>query len=219
MINANAASRIGYLVSWNPSSEDVTHIPYSHWPKIIPSMSIEWVHFCCAAITPTDHNDCRNGSSIMTTIVMDIKGRFFNPSRASPLAVAVRSGYRGRREVFVGKQPAVAVITGYCSESNVIHGRLNKSISVLFHGQEWERYSCFVTMIFDEQEMIAQLNRSVMSFSTLPESIPAPPVFPNSSLSPLSGRRKIADTPVERSRGALYFSDVGELVQFIVAGP
>lgn len=155
----------------------------------------------------------------MAMMVMDRKGRFFNPSRASPLDINVREGYRGRREVFIGKQPAVAVITGYCTESNLIHGKLHKSIGVLFHGQEWERYCCFITMIFDQQQMVAQLYRSAITFSTLPDSISAPPIFPNASLSPLSGRRaKIIDTPVERARGALYFSDVGKSIFRFIDG-
>jgi hypothetical protein len=65
-------------------------------------------------------------------------------------------------------------------------------------------------MIFNEKRMKAQLHRSALTFSTLPESIPAPHVFPNAAISPLSGRRaKVDDTPVERARGALYFSDIG----------
>ena len=146
----------------------------------------------------------------MSFISMTRQGRYFNPSRASPQDIIVREGFRGRREAFIGKQPAVAISTGYCTDSNLIRGKFNKSIAILFHGQEWERYSCFVNMIFDEKEMIAQLYNSSLTFSTLPESISAPPNFSNAVVSPLSGRRaKIKDTPVERARGALYFSDVG----------
>ncbi|KAF8800474.1 hypothetical protein BYT27DRAFT_7117462, partial [Phlegmacium glaucopus] len=84
-----------------------------------------------------------------------------------------------------------------------------KSISVLFHGQEWERYCCFITTIFDEPKMIAQVYKSALSFSTLLESISAPPNFPDTSLSPFSGRRaKTNNTPVECAWGALYFTDI-----------
>lgn len=149
----------------------------------------------------------------MSFISMTKSGRYFNPSRASPLDVIVRDGYRGRREVFIEKQPAVAICTGYCMDANIIRGKYNKkSIGVLFHGQEWERYCCFVNMIFDEKHMIAQLYNSVLTFSTLPESVSAPPVFTNTNISPLSGRRaKINDTPLERARGALFYSDIGRV--------
>lgn len=148
----------------------------------------------------------------MSIIRMDMYGRFFNPSRASPLDVIVREGYRDRREVFIRKQPAVAIITGYCTESNLINGKnRTKSINVLFHGQEWERYCCFVTMIFDVPEMVAQVYKSSLSFSTLPQNVSSPPKFSKVAISPLSGRAaKINNTPVERARGALFFSDIGK---------
>lgn len=153
----------------------------------------------------------------MTFLTMTKRNRFFNPSRLSPLDVIVREGYRKRRDVFIGKRPAVAISTGYCTESNLLRAKIKKSISMLFHGQEWERYCCFVTMIFDEEELVAQLNNSALTFSTLPESVSAPPTFSNAAVSPLAGRRaKIHDTPVERARGALFFSDIGTFFYFIL---
>jgi hypothetical protein len=138
-------------------------------------------------------------------------GRFFNPSRASPMDFTIRTTFGGRREVFIDKHPAVAIITGYCTESSLIRGKSHKSISVLFHGQEWERYCCFLTMIFDAKEMVAQLYKSALSFSTLPESVSPSPVFSNANVSPLAGRRsKNQNTPMERARGALYFTDTGD---------
>ncbi|KAF8800815.1 hypothetical protein BYT27DRAFT_7067621, partial [Phlegmacium glaucopus] len=84
-----------------------------------------------------------------------------------------------------------------------------KSISVLFHGQEWECYCCFITMMFDEPKMITQVYKSALSFLTLLESISAPLNFPDTSLSPLSGCcAKTNNTPVECTRGALYFMDI-----------
>lgn len=147
----------------------------------------------------------------MSCLTMTTQGRYFNPSRASPLDFTVREGVRGRHDVFLGKRPAVAIGIGYCTDSNLMRGKFKKSISILFHGQEWERYCCFVNMIFDRQMIIAQVNNSAITFSTLPESVLAPPNFLNASVSPLSGRRaKTLDTPVERARGALYFTDVGK---------
>ena len=145
----------------------------------------------------------------MKFITMVIKGRYFNPSRASPKDVAVREIYSGRREVFIDKKPAVAIITGYCTESNLIRGKFKKLIAVILHGQEWERYCCFLSMIFNKPEMIAQLLNSALTFSTLPESTSAPPNFPNTAVSPLSKRARANDTPTTRARGALYFSDTG----------
>lgn len=146
----------------------------------------------------------------MTFLTMTRQGRYFNPSRASPVDIVVREGYKGRRDAYINKQPAVAISTGYCTESSLLRGKFKKSISILFHGQEWERYCCFITMIFNEKEIIGQLYRSALTFSTLPESVSAPPSFPNAALSPLSGRRaKIQDTPIERARGALFYSDIG----------
>jgi hypothetical protein len=155
----------------------------------------------------------RKTSSIMAMIMFERKGRHFNPCRLSPMEVITRESYRGRHEVFIDKQPAVAIITGYCTESNLfpsVGTRHHKSVVVLFHGQEWERYCCFTNMIFDQAQMTAQLYQSAITFSTLPDSISAPPSFQSANVSPLSGRRaKTNDTPVERARGALYFTDTG----------
>jgi len=149
----------------------------------------------------------------MSVISMVKEGRYFNPSRASPLDFIVRENFRTRQEVFIDKNPAVAIVTGYCTNSNLIQGKFSKSITVLFHGQEWERYCCFVTMIFAKNRLICQLYKSALTFSTLPENISAPPIFENASLSPLSGRRAhINNTPLERSRAALYFSDKGNVL-------
>jgi hypothetical protein len=146
----------------------------------------------------------------MYMISMVKQSRFFNPCRASPVDFIARESYRNRHELFIGKKPAVAIITGYCTESNIIHGKSHKSVAVLFHGQEWERYCCFVNMVFNQKEMVAQLYKSAITFSTLPDSISPPPTFTNANISPLSGRRaKINNTPVERARGALYFTDKG----------
>lgn len=150
----------------------------------------------------------------MKVLSMVKEGRYFNPSRASPLDIVVREGFRGRQEVFIDKHPAVAIITGYCVSSNLVRpsGKTSKSIAVLFHGQEWERYCCFVTMIFDKKRLICQLYNSALTFSTLPESISAPHKFEDAALSPLSGRRaRTNNTPLERTRGALYFSDIGNI--------
>lgn len=148
----------------------------------------------------------------MRFLTLTRQGRFFNPSRASPLDIVVRENYQRRRRAFFDKQPAVAISTGYCTESNLIRGKLKKSISILFHGQEWERYCCFIAMIFDETELIAQLYNSALTFATLPESVMAPPTF-SSPVSPLNAARrskgKTLDTPVERGRGALFFTDIG----------
>ena len=153
----------------------------------------------------------------MKVLSMAKEGRYFNPSRASPLNVVVRESFRGRQEVFIDKQPAVAIITGFCVDSNLIRpsGKMSKSIAVLFHGQEWERYCCFVTMIFAKKRLVGQLYRSALTFSTLPESISAPHKFEDTALSPLSGRRaRTNNTSLERSRGALYFSDIGKFFFF-----
>ena len=143
----------------------------------------------------------------MHMITMERNGHFFNPSRASPMDLIVRDSNRGRREAFIAKKPTVAIATGYCTDSNLIKGKNNKSISILFHGQEWERYCCFLTMIFDSKELYAQVYKSALSFSTLPENIGRPPVISNANVSPLSGRRaKTNQTPVEQSCGVLFFS-------------
>jgi hypothetical protein len=156
----------------------------------------------------------------MKMIMFEREGRYFNPCRLSPMEVTTRESYRGRHEVFINKQPAVAVITGYCTESNLfpaIGTKHHKSIVVLFHGQEWERYCCFTNMIFDQEQMTAQLYQSAITFSTLPNSISAPPSFQSANVSPLSGRRaKTNDTPVERARGALYFTDRGMLISMVL---
>ena len=152
---------------------------------------------------------------------MDKSGRFFNPSRASPMDFIVRETFRGRRDAFVANKPAVAIATGYCTESNLIRGKHNnKSIAILFHGQEWERYCCFLTMIFNAKKLYAQVYKSALSFSTLPESVSRPPSISNANVSPLSGRSaKINQTPAEKSRGVLFFSDKGILFSFSLLLP
>ena len=67
-------------------------------------------------------------------------------------------------------------------------------------------------MIFDETDLIAQIYNSALTFATLPESVNAPPIF-SGPVSPLNAARrskvKALDTPVERGRGALFFTDIG----------
>jgi hypothetical protein len=65
-------------------------------------------------------------------------------------------------------------------------------------------------MIFEETRMYAQLFKSAITFATLPESFSTLPHFQDANVSPLSGRRaRVNNTPVERARGSLYFSDAG----------
>jgi hypothetical protein len=101
----------------------------------------------------------------------------------------------------MGKQPAVAIVTGYCTDSNlllVLSTKYHKSVMVLFYEQEWEQYCCFTNMIFDQKQMVAQLYQLVISFFILPGSISAPPTFQSANISPLSGHHaKTNDTPVE----------------------
>ena len=86
----------------------------------------------------------------------------------------------------------------------------------VFHGQEWERYCCFLPMIFDVDQMIAQLLNSSPSFSTMPQNILTPPKFSNIVLSPLSSQTaKIKDSPIEQACGALYFSDTGKIYLYL----
>jgi hypothetical protein len=103
----------------------------------------------------------------------------------------------------MGKQPAVAIVTGYCTDSNlllVLGTKYHESVMVLFYGQEWEQYCCFTNMIFDQKQMVAQLYQEAVFFSTLPGSISAPPTFQSTNISPLSGRyAKTNDTPAEQA--------------------
>jgi hypothetical protein len=129
------------------------------------------------------------------------QGRFFNPSHASPMEITSRESFPERCEIFMGKQPTVAIVTEYCTDSNlllVLGTKYHKFIMVLFHGQKWERYCCFTNMIFDQKQMVAQLYQLAISFSTLPGSISAPPTLQSTNISPLSGcHAKTNDTPVK----------------------
>ena len=155
----------------------------------------------------------RKKSSIMTMIAFKKWEHFFSPSHASPMDITTQESYQGCQEIYINKQPTVVIIAGYCMESNLFpaHGKRNhKSITFLFHGQEWERYCCFTNMIFDQEQMGAQLYQSSISFLTLPDSISGPPTFHSANISPLSGCQvKTNDTPVEHVRGVLYFTDIG----------
>jgi hypothetical protein len=94
----------------------------------------------------------------MMMIAFKERGCFFNPCRASPMDITTQESYQGHQEIFMDKQPAVVIITGYCMESNLfpVRGKRNhKLITVLFHGQEWERYCCFTNMIFNQKQMRA----------------------------------------------------------------
>jgi hypothetical protein len=101
----------------------------------------------------------------------------------------------------MGKQPAVAIITGYCTDSNLLPAlgtKYHKSVMVIFHGQEWERYCCFINIIFDQKQMVTQLYQSAIFFFTLLGSISASPTFQSTNISLLSGRHaKTNDTPVK----------------------
>jgi hypothetical protein len=142
-------------------------------------------------------------SSIMAMVRFKKQGRFFNPSRAFPVEITNRESFLERREIFMGKQPAAAIVTGYCTDSNllpVLSTKYHKFITVLFYGQEWERYCCFTNIIFDQKQMVAQLYQSAIFFSILPGSISAPPTFQSANISPLSGHHaKTNHTPVERA--------------------
>jgi hypothetical protein len=139
----------------------------------------------------------------MMMIAFKERGHFFNPCQASPMDITTRESYPGCQEIFMDKQPTVAIITGYCMESHLffVHGKRNhKSITVLFHGQEWERYCCFTNMIFDQKQIGAQMFQSAISFTTLPDRISGPLTFYSANISPLSGyQAKTNDTPVERA--------------------
>ena len=117
------------------------------------------------------------GSSIMNMITFVKNSCFFNPCHVSPMDVATWESFWGWCEAYVGKQPAIAIVTGHCMDFNLTWRKSHKSISIIFHRQEWERYCCFVDMIFDIKEMTVQLYKSAISFSTLPESIVPPPYF------------------------------------------
>jgi hypothetical protein len=107
------------------------------------------------------------------------------------------------------KQPAVAIVTGYCTNSNlllVLGIKYYESVTVLFHGQKWEQYCCFTNMIFDQKQMVAQLYQSAISFSTLPGSISAPPTFQSANISPLSVTMLRQITPLSNKHEELYIS-------------
>jgi predicted nucleic acid-binding Zn finger protein len=131
------------------------------------------------------------------------QGLFFNPLHASLMEITSQESFPGQCEIFMGKQPTVAIVTGYCTDSNLLLAlstKYCKSVMVLFHGQEWEQYCCFTNMIFDQKQMVAQLYQSAISFSTLLGGISAPPTFQSANISPLSGcHAKTNDTPVERA--------------------
>lgn len=74
-------------------------------------------------------------------------------------------------------------------ESNHLHSKYNKSISTIFHSQEWEHYCCFVTIIFDKKKMSAQLYKSALTFLTLSKTTFALHTFPNATLTPAGGQR------------------------------
>jgi hypothetical protein len=121
----------------------------------------------------------------MITLVR--QGRFFNLCRASSLDVTVQDNYQGWQDVYIQKQHAVAVCTGFCTDSYLVRGvKYKKLISVLFHSQEWEQHCCFMTMTFDKTSLVAHLYQSTLTFATLPKSVLPLPVFDNAEMSALS---------------------------------
>jgi hypothetical protein len=126
--------------------------------------------------------------------------------------------FPGQREIFMGKQFTVAIITGYFTDSNlllVLGTKYHKSVTVLFYGQEWEQYCCFTNIIFDQKQMVAQLYQSAISFSTLPGSISAH--LPSNPL--ISAHYLVAMlrhmTPLSNEHKELYISQI-EVFHFYV---
>jgi hypothetical protein len=99
---------------------------------------------------------------------------YINPSRISPLDVCVKQigiGTRPKYHLYTRQhRPAVCVSTIFCDSSHVLappdRGLTQKSISGIFHSQEWEHFVGFMCTVFDHERMSAQLAKDVLQFTT-----------------------------------------------------
>ena len=67
----------------------------------------------------------RKHSLLMSFITMTKQDHLYNPCWASLLDLMVWKGYQGCQNTYIVKHPALTVLTGYCTKSNLIIEKMN----------------------------------------------------------------------------------------------
>lgn len=121
------------------------------------------------------NNDPYPFSSITLGAVRFVQYKnFINPSRISLLDVNIHyTTHDCKCSVLqCNMQTAICLSTILTEHESflvkpMIYGLKNKYIAGHFHSQEWQRFEGFVTMVFDNPVMTAQLYNRAISFATM----------------------------------------------------
>jgi hypothetical protein len=124
-----------------------------------------------------DHFACKisqlSFSSCLSAMTFKQCGRFINPARISPrdLLVCTLPGGGQRQQLYTSdRRPAICVSAVYCSDSCITQpstrGLGQKSISGIYHTQEYERTVGLVCTCFEQPVLHAQIYKDAMQFAT-----------------------------------------------------
>ncbi|KAJ7115114.1 hypothetical protein C8R43DRAFT_961204 [Mycena crocata] len=130
-------------------------------------------------ITWLNHLPGMNANNAFNAVLfVEALGRYMNPSRSSPgkASIQLTSGANPSQRLNFNDHIAICVSSLFCTESFVTQpkkigansDRLRKWISGVFHNQEWERFEAYMSLVFGEPLMHAQLSpEKALSFQSM----------------------------------------------------
>ncbi|KAJ7137598.1 hypothetical protein C8R43DRAFT_1132186 [Mycena crocata] len=130
-------------------------------------------------ITWLNHLPGMNANNAFNSILfVEALGRYMNPSRSSPVKASVQltSGANPSKRLNFNDHIAICVSALFCTESFVTQpkkigassDRLRKWVSGVFHNQEWERFESYMSLVFGEPLLHAQLSpEKALSFQSM----------------------------------------------------
>jgi len=130
-----------------------------------------------SSVDSLQRSDICKSSNCINTICFDLSGHYVDLSRASPLDVsAYKATSDGERlHLHMKNQPTVNLSSVFVTASNLLTppqwGLCQKSISGIFHSQEWDRFCGFICMVFGKDELHVQLEKDSLLFSTKSEGM------------------------------------------------
>lgn len=112
-------------------------------------------------------------SSCLNVINFEQHGDYIGPARISPQAVRIRTvtGAKSRYYLYTAeRKPALCISSIFVKDSHVLappdKGLVQKSVTGIFHSQEWERTVGFMGTVFGHKVLRAQVSMDAMQFTT-----------------------------------------------------